>query len=65
VSLQRVICVRRDSCGWSPATGPDSEEARTIAEALGPDVPLLGFFCNGEIYANRLYGYTEVLTVFS
>jgi small ligand-binding sensory domain FIST len=45
--------------------GPDSEEARTIAEALGPDVPLLGFFCNGEIYANRLYGYTGVLTVFS
>lgn len=45
--------------------GPDSEEARTVAEALGPDVPLLGFFCNGEIYSNRLYGYTGVLVVFS
>ncbi len=45
--------------------GPASEEARTVAAALGPDVPLVGFFCNGEIYANRLYGYTGVLVVFS
>jgi hypothetical protein len=25
---------------------------------------LVGFFANGEIYHNRLYGYTGVLTVF-
>ncbi len=45
--------------------GPNGEEARTVAAALGPDVPLVGFFCNGEIYANRLYGYTGVLAVFT
>jgi len=45
--------------------GPDSEEAGTVARALGVEVPLAGFFCSGEIYANRLYGYTGVLAVFS
>jgi small ligand-binding sensory domain FIST len=34
-----------------------------IRSALG-DVPLIGFFCNGEISHNRLYGYTGVLTLF-
>ena len=31
--------------------------------ALGP-VPLAGFFTNGEIFRNRLYSYTGVLTLF-
>lgn len=43
--------------------GPDSQELKTIREALG-DFPLVGFFCNGEISHNRLYGYTGVLTLF-
>ena len=43
--------------------GPDSEELKMIREALG-DIPLVGFFCNGEISHNRLYGYTGVLTLF-
>ena len=43
--------------------GPASEELKMIAAALG-DVPLVGFFCNGEISHNRLYGYTGVLTLF-
>jgi small ligand-binding sensory domain FIST len=43
--------------------GDNSEELRIIADALG-DVPLVGFFCNGEISHNRLYGYTGVLTLF-
>lgn len=43
--------------------GDDSEELRLIAEALG-DVPLVGFYANGEISGNRLYGYTGVLTLF-
>jgi small ligand-binding sensory domain FIST len=43
--------------------GDDSEELKTIREALG-DVPLVGFFANGEISNNRLYGYTGVLTLF-
>lgn len=43
--------------------GEDSEELRLIRDAIG-DVPLVGFFANGEIFHNRLYGYTGVLTVF-
>lgn len=43
--------------------GEHSEELRTIQDALG-DIPLTGFFCNGEISFNRLYGYTGVLALF-
>lgn len=43
--------------------GPGSGELRMIEEALGP-VPLAGFFADGEIYHNRLYAYTGVLTLF-
>ena len=43
--------------------GPNSEELRMIRDTLG-DFPLVGFFCNGEISHNRLYGYTGVLTLF-
>ncbi|MGH6942648.1 MAG: FIST signal transduction protein [Geminicoccaceae bacterium] len=43
--------------------GPDSAKLRAIHEVLGP-VPLAGFFTNGEIFWNRLYAYTGVLTLF-
>ncbi|HZP92653.1 MAG TPA: FIST N-terminal domain-containing protein [Burkholderiales bacterium] len=43
--------------------GDGAEELGMIREAIG-DVPLAGFFCNGEISHNRLYGYTGVLTLF-
>ncbi|MGY8994073.1 MAG: FIST C-terminal domain-containing protein, partial [Rhodospirillales bacterium] len=43
--------------------GPNSRELTIIQEALGP-VPLVGFFCNGEISHDRLYSYTGVLTLF-
>lgn len=43
--------------------GPDSGELKLLREGLG-DFPLVGFFCNGEISHNRLYGYTGVLTLF-
>ena len=43
--------------------GPDSAELKLIREVLG-EFPLVGFFCNGEISHNRLYGYTGVLTLF-
>ena len=43
--------------------GPDSRELEIIQDALGP-VPLVGFFCNGEISHDRLYSYTGVLTLF-
>lgn len=43
--------------------GQKSEELTAISKAIGTDVPLAGFFANGEISANRLYGYTGVLTL--
>jgi len=43
--------------------GNNSEELKIIQGELG-DLPLVGFFANGEIFHNRLYGYTGVLTVF-
>ena len=43
--------------------GGDSAELKMISRALG-EIPLVGFFANGEISHNRLYGYTGVLTVF-
>ena len=43
--------------------GPGSEELKMISRVLG-EIPLVGFFANGEISHNRLYGYTGVLTVF-
>jgi small ligand-binding sensory domain FIST len=43
--------------------GPDSTELGMIEAALGP-VPLAGFFAAGEIFHNRLYAYSGVLTLF-
>jgi small ligand-binding sensory domain FIST len=43
--------------------GSRGAELDLIKRSLG-GVPLVGFFCNGEISRNRLYGYTGVLTVF-
>jgi small ligand-binding sensory domain FIST len=44
--------------------GDNSAELQLIQDELG-DVPLVGFYANGEISHHRLYGYTGVLTVFS
>ena len=41
----------------------DTAKQEAIRDTLG-DFPLVGFFCNGEISHNRLYGYTGVLTLF-
>ena len=43
--------------------GNNSEEIKMIHNTLG-DFPLTGFFANGEIHHNKLYGYTGVLTLF-
>ncbi|HZO01933.1 MAG TPA: FIST C-terminal domain-containing protein [Burkholderiales bacterium] len=43
--------------------GSRGAEQQLIRRALG-EVPLVGFFCNGEISRDRLYGYTGVLTLF-
>ena len=43
--------------------GAQSAELSAIQDELG-SVPLVGFFCNGEISHNRVYGYTGVLSLF-
>lgn len=43
--------------------GSRGAELELIGRSLG-EVPLVGFFCNGEISRDRLYGYTGVLTLF-
>ena len=74
--LKRMVADTRRRAGTAPraalyyscvARGPNlfgegSVELRTISGALG-DVPLIGFFANGEISNDRLYGYTGVLTL--
>ncbi len=44
--------------------GHRGAELGLIQAALG-EVPLVGFFCNGEISHDRVYGYTGVLALFS
>ena len=49
--------------------GEEGLEATLVQEALsranaGSEVPMIGFFGNGEICHDRLYGYTGVLTLF-
>ena len=43
--------------------GAQSEELKIIQREIG-DVPLVGFYANGEIGGQNLYGFTGVLTVF-
>jgi small ligand-binding sensory domain FIST len=43
--------------------GRRGAEQEMIKDAIGA-IPLVGFFCNGEISHDRLYGYTGVLTLF-
>ena len=43
--------------------GPGAHELNAIRETFG-DIPLVGFFGNGEISHDRLYSYTGVLTLF-
>tara|TARA_E500000331_G_scaffold229947_1_gene220142 strand:- start:2837 stop:4015 length:1179 start_codon:yes stop_codon:yes gene_type:complete len=43
--------------------GAEGRETQIIRSTLG-DVPLAGFFGQGEISNNRIYGYTGVLTLF-
>jgi small ligand-binding sensory domain FIST len=46
-----------------PHFGAPSGELAIVRHALG-DVPLVGFFANGEIAHRQVHGYTGVLTVF-
>jgi small ligand-binding sensory domain FIST len=55
-----VSCVARGAALF----GDPGVETGLIREALG-DFPLIGFFANGEISRDRLYGHTGVLTLFT
>lgn len=55
-----VSCVARGAALFGDA----GVETRLIRESLG-DFPLIGFFANGEISRDRLYGHTGVLTLFT
>jgi small ligand-binding sensory domain FIST len=54
-----VSCVARGRSLF----GAPSAELELIRANLG-EMPLVGFFANGEIAGDRLYGYTGVLTLF-
>ncbi|HEU0156719.1 MAG TPA: FIST C-terminal domain-containing protein [Stellaceae bacterium] len=55
-----VSCVARGAALF----GEPGAETALIHETLG-DFPLVGFFANGEISRDRLYGHTGVLTLFT
>jgi small ligand-binding sensory domain FIST len=55
-----VSCVARGANLF----GDPGVETGLIRETLG-DFPLIGFFANGEISRDRLYGHTGVLTLFT
>jgi small ligand-binding sensory domain FIST len=55
-----VSCIARGGALF----GEPGVETGLIRETLG-DFPLIGFFANGEISRDRLYGHTGVLTVFT
>jgi small ligand-binding sensory domain FIST len=55
-----VSCVARGAALF----GDPGVETGLIRETLG-EFPLIGFFANGEISRDRLYGHTGVLTLFT
>jgi small ligand-binding sensory domain FIST len=55
-----VSCIARGAALF----GEPGVESGLIHEVLG-DFPLIGFFANGEISRDRLYGHTGVLTLFT
>jgi small ligand-binding sensory domain FIST len=55
-----VSCVARGAALFGEA----AVETRLIRETMG-EFPLIGFFANGEISRDRLYGHTGVLTLFT
>ena len=55
-----VSCVARGAALF----GETRVETALIREGLG-EFPLIGFFANGEISRDRLYGHTGVLTLFT
>jgi small ligand-binding sensory domain FIST len=51
-------------CGRGPSIFESADaEVTLVQEGLG-NVPLIGFYANGEIAGDRVYGYTGVLALF-
>jgi small ligand-binding sensory domain FIST len=51
-------------CGRGPSIFESADaEVALVQQGLG-DVPLIGFYANGEIAGDRIYGYTGVLALF-
>lgn len=57
-----VSCVARKDVSFGQEGIPGGEMA-LIRDVLG-DIPLAGFYANGEISNNRIYAHTGVLTLF-
>jgi small ligand-binding sensory domain FIST len=55
-----VSCIARGAALF----GEPGIESALIRDNLG-EFPLIGFFANGEISRDRLYGHTGVLTLFT
>lgn len=54
-----VSCIARGANMF----GEPGREVKMIRDVLG-EFPMTGFYANGEICGNRMYGYTGVLSVF-
>ncbi len=57
-----ISCVARTDVDFSGA-GRSGGEMALVRDVLG-DIPLAGFYANGEIFKNRVYGYTALVVLF-
>jgi small ligand-binding sensory domain FIST len=48
----------------APMFGSGNAELETVSDVLGESVPVIGFYANGEVSANHLYGYSAVIALF-
>jgi len=70
LSIGEVLSLLREAVATLPELIDQLETGRAPSAEVGlirqhfGDLPLTGFFANGEISHNRLYGYSGVLTLF-
>lgn len=57
-----ISCVARANVDFAGA-GAAGGEMALVRDILG-DIPLAGFYANGEIFKNRIYGYTGIVVLF-
>ena len=51
-------------CGRGPHLFTSAEEEIGLVQDVLGDVPMAGFYANGEIAGDRIYGYSGVLALF-